>query len=461
VSLNKSAGAVVEVLATVNRIDSTQVTSGTQFSSDTFSALPVGRSFTAIAQMAPGVVSSGVDASNPSIGGGSGLENQYVIDGANTTNPGYGSSGSYSGTYGSLGTGINGDFIAEVQVKSFALDAEFGQTTGGIVNAITKSGTNTFEGTAFAYLDLDSLQAKNKTADLIGVDQPTFNSTSRTEIGFFVSGPILKDKLFYFVGYNPISRSIKRTAPTINTSGGPNYVLGGREFEQKTVNNSYYAKLQWQINTNQLFELSTFGDPGERKNGPQTATDFRGTEAKFSKLKFGSDTITAKWTGTFFNDLLVEARASSVSNTFERQISAAGNSEWVVADLAAGGASISPNAVGLFEQKLKGKNDQLDFKASKTFGDLEVKVGYMQESVTFDSFRSGRLLGPSCRRYGLHNRPFNPKALPSGHPHGHLRHGSRCGHSLLPYYSRSDEFPLSEYQDGLCRLFHSGQLQTR
>ena len=385
VSLNKSAGAVVEVVATVNTIDTSQVTSGTQFSSETFSALPVGRSFIAIAQMAPGVVASGVDAANPSIGGGSGLENMYVIDGANTTNPGYGSSGSYSGTYGSLGTGINGDFIAEVQVKSFALDAEYGQTTGGIINAITKSGTNTFEGAAFSYFDLDSLQAKNKNAVLEGVDQPTFNSTNRTELGFFLSGPIIKDKLFFFVGYNPITRSIKRSAPLVNTTGPDPYPLAGQEFDQKTVNNSYYAKLQWQISTSQLLELSTFGDPGERKNGPQSATDYRGTLNKFSTLKFGSDTVTAKWTGTFFNDLLLEARASQVKNTFERQISDLGNSEWVVTDNAQAGKTISLNAVGLYEQKLKGGNDQLDFKVTKMFGDLELKAGYMQESVTFDS----------------------------------------------------------------------------
>lgn len=389
VSLVKSAGAVVEVMATVNKIDSTQATTGAQFTNETFSALPLGRSFTSIAQLAPGVVSSGVDASNPSIGGGSGLENQYVIDGANTTNPGYGSSGSYSGTYGSLGTGINGDFIAEVQVKSFALDAEFGQTTGGIVNAITKSGSNTFEGSVFAYLDFDSLQAKNKTADLIGVDQPTFNSTSRTELGFFVSGPIIKDKLFYFVGYNPISRTTKRTSPLVNTATGGTYPLSGREFKQETVNNSYYAKVQWQISSTQLLELSTFGDPGERKNGPQTANDFRGTEAKFSKLEFGSNTVTAKYTASFFSDLLFEARASSVSNTFKRNITAIGNSEWNVADLAAGGASISPNAAGLFEKKLEGKNDQFDFKLTKTFGDFELKVGYLTEKVSFDS-TSGR-----------------------------------------------------------------------
>jgi len=383
VVLTSAAAATVEVVASASQIDATTVTTGAQFSSETFSALPLGRSFTAVASMAPGVVSSGVDANNPSIGGGSGLENQYVIDGANTTNPGYGSSGSYSGTYGSLGSGINTDFIQEVQVKSFAMEAEYGQTTGGIVNAITKSGSNTFEGAAFLYLDIDSLNAKDKVPNLDGVVQPTFDSANRTELGFLVSGPVVKDKLFYFVGYNPIQDVTKRTAPA-------GYPLAGRQFDEKRVTNSYYAKLQWQVGTAHLVEFSTFGDPGERKNGPQSAGDYRGTEAKFSTLKFGSNTYTLKYNGIFFNDFLVEARVSQVKNHFERRISALGNSEWNVTDLAAGGASISPNAAGLYESKVDGQNKQFEFKLSKTVGVVDFRAGYLHEDVTFDASNAMR-----------------------------------------------------------------------
>lgn len=385
VVLTKAAAAVVEVVATSGTIDATTVTSGTQFSSETFSALPLGRSFTSIAAMAPGVVDGGIDKANPSIGGGSGLENQYVIDGANTTNPGYGSSGSYSGTYGSLGSGINTDFIQEVQVKSFGLDAEYGQTTGGIINAITRSGSNTFEGSAFLYLDIDSLQSRAKVPNLSGVDQPNFDGSSRTELGFTASGPIIKDRLFYFIGYNPIQESTKRTAPA-------GYPLAGKQYDQKKVSNAYYAKFQFQINASHLLEFSAFGDPGERKNGPQTAGDFRGTESKFSTLKYGTDTLTLKYSGTFFDTWLVEARASQVGNTFERQVTQAGLTEWSTTDTLTG-AVISPNSVGLYEQELKGKNKQYELKISKSFGDFDFKVGYLMEKVTFDSTnqRSGPL----------------------------------------------------------------------
>ena len=392
VVLTAAAAATVEVVATTGQIDATTVTTGAQFTSEQFSALPLGRSFLSVAALSPGVVGSGVDAANPSIGGGSGLENQYVIDGANTTNPGYGSSGSYSTSYGSMGSGINSDFISEVQVKGFALDAEYGQTTGGIVNAITKSGSNTFEGSAFAYFDIDSLQARNKVPNLSGTDYPLFDSSNRTEFGFTLSGPIIKDKLFFFVGYNPITQTVARIAPHNTTidAENPEYPLAGRKFDQTVVTNAYYAKVQWQINTSQLLELSTFGDPGKRKFGPQmgpgsTGPDYRGELGKFSTLEFGSSTLTAKYNGVFFNDFLVESRISQNKTDFKRLPSAASKLEWSVADTARAGANISPNGIGLYENEQGGENNQYEIKINKTFGNLDLKVGYLYEDVTFNS----------------------------------------------------------------------------
>ncbi|RXL65965.1 hypothetical protein EO238_32985, partial [Citrobacter sp. AAK_AS5] len=78
---------------------------------------------------------------NPAIGGASGLENNYVVDGVNITNAGYGSIGAYSNVYGSLGTGVNFDFVKEVQIKSGGFEAEYGQSLGGVVNVITKAGS--------------------------------------------------------------------------------------------------------------------------------------------------------------------------------------------------------------------------------------------------------------------------------------------------------------------------------
>ncbi len=389
------SSAVVEVIATANVLDAAVVTSGTTFSTEQFSTMPLGRSFTSIASLAPGVVDGGgTGAGNPSISGGSGLENQYVIDGANTTNTGFGGSGSFSIIYGSLGTGINSDFIQDVQVKSFAMEAEYGQTTGGIINAITKSGSNTFEGSAFAFLDLDGLQASDRLVHKVdGQERPTFKSDTRQELGFTVSGPLIKDKLFYFIGYNPVSQSLKQVAPF--ASDGTRYALSGQTLDQKTTNNSYYGKLQWQISSNHQLELSVFGDPGKRALGPSDSvfSTYRGTEGKFTELKFGSQTLTLKYNATFMNEYFLEARLTSSTNDFKTAVSPLGNSEWQVRDTANGLNDASTNSAGLFEQNLKGENKQYDLKLTRTWGNFDLKAGYLHEDVTYSSFlqRSGPL----------------------------------------------------------------------
>ena len=96
--------------------------------------------------------------SNPSLSGSSGLDNLYVVDGVNVTNTGYGAIGSYSIVFGSLGNATPFDFIKEVQVKTGGYEAEFGQSMGGVVNVVTKSGTNTLRGSVFGYLRPDALE---------------------------------------------------------------------------------------------------------------------------------------------------------------------------------------------------------------------------------------------------------------------------------------------------------------
>ncbi len=138
---------VVEVTGESPLVDTTTTTIGANISNNLFTNIPVRRNFTALFTMAPGVSSSGaLGDNNPSIGGASGLENNYIVDGVNITNTGYGSVGSYSNVYGSLGSGVNFDFVKEVQVKQGGFEAEYGQSTGGVVNIITKSGSNEFHG---------------------------------------------------------------------------------------------------------------------------------------------------------------------------------------------------------------------------------------------------------------------------------------------------------------------------
>jgi Carboxypeptidase regulatory-like domain len=135
VPLTLEVGAVserVEVTGGPEPLATSGTTIGASLDSATLSEMPVGRRFSDTLCLAPGVSSSGsLGSANPSVSGASGLENQYVVDGVNITNGGYGALGSYSIIFGSLGNGTPYDFMQEVQVKTGGYEAEFGQSTGG------------------------------------------------------------------------------------------------------------------------------------------------------------------------------------------------------------------------------------------------------------------------------------------------------------------------------------------
>jgi hypothetical protein len=141
---------VVEVVGAAPVVDISSTTVGGVLDADTLKRVPVGRNFTDALYLIPGVSSSGgVGRANPSMAGSSGLDNNYVVDGVNITNTGYGGIGSYSIVFGSLGTGVTGDFVKETQVKTAGFEAEYGQSTGGVVNVLTQSGTNNIHGSLF------------------------------------------------------------------------------------------------------------------------------------------------------------------------------------------------------------------------------------------------------------------------------------------------------------------------
>jgi hypothetical protein len=155
VSLRLEVGSMsetVEVTASSPVVDTSSTTTGGILESESLKRLPVGRSLAETLYLVPGVSdSSGVGRANPSIGGGSGLENNYIVDGVNITDSGFGGAGAYNSSYGSLGAGVTTDFIKETQVKTAGFEAEYGQSTGGVVNVVTKSGGNSFNGSLFGY----------------------------------------------------------------------------------------------------------------------------------------------------------------------------------------------------------------------------------------------------------------------------------------------------------------------
>ena len=148
----------------------------------------------------------GVLAGNPSISGSSGLENMYIIDGISTTDAGYGAFGVFSINYGSLGTGVNTDFVKEVQIKTGGFEAQYGQAMGGIINIVTDSGGNKLHGSAYAYSAPGFAEGTYKQPnDFPRIGSPGTETIGRHswDAGFNVGGPFIQNKFFWYGSFNP------------------------------------------------------------------------------------------------------------------------------------------------------------------------------------------------------------------------------------------------------------------
>ena len=198
----QGATETVEVTASSGAaIDVTANTTGTNVSTEQFSNFPTQRTVQSLYSIAPTVSRSGLrDASgrdrDPSVGGSSGPENNYILDGVTVSDPAFGGSGA----------NLPFEFVQEVEVKTGAYGAEFGKSTGGIFNVITKSGTNDIRGDAFVYFTPSSFVREVKTS-AIPFTGSAPNGFSEVDAGFDIGGPIVKDKLWFFGAFNPQRRN--------------------------------------------------------------------------------------------------------------------------------------------------------------------------------------------------------------------------------------------------------------
>ena len=126
----------VTVTAEPQLVDVTSSAAQTSIRTETFEKLPRGRDFSTVVVQAPSANQNNKDG-GISIDGASGAENRYIMDGVDTTNP----------QTGVQGKALMTEFVDEVQVKSAGYPAEFGGSTGGVINVVTKTGTNDFKGT--------------------------------------------------------------------------------------------------------------------------------------------------------------------------------------------------------------------------------------------------------------------------------------------------------------------------
>jgi Carboxypeptidase regulatory-like domain/TonB dependent receptor len=180
--------------------------------SETIERLPLnGRNYTDLALLQPGVLayphrdggSVVAHGLGMSVNGQDPRSNVYLLDGTLQNDFTNGPAGSAAGT--SLGM----ETVREFRVEANAYGAEFGRNTGGQVNVLTKSGSNDVAGSVYEYHRNDALDARNYFDT---VEKPDFH---RNQFGGAVGGPLVRNRAFFFVGYEALIERLGRTVSTV------------------------------------------------------------------------------------------------------------------------------------------------------------------------------------------------------------------------------------------------------
>ncbi len=222
--LSTTVAADVTVSADdISPVDTSDTKIQTTISAATAELLPKGISFSSILKVSPATrvepLSGGFQ-----IDGASGSENVFVIDGQEVSNVRTGTLDATSDLPFSL--------VQEVQIKSSGFEAEYGGATGGVVNLVTKGGSNQWRGEFGAQFRPGALQTRGRDIliqNIIGTGEAEYYGQRRDKsLGFFpsasIGGPILKDKVWFFGSYTPQIFSRERTLnylhPLLRTPSG-------------------------------------------------------------------------------------------------------------------------------------------------------------------------------------------------------------------------------------------------
>lgn len=237
--------AAVQVIGSraISPVDVRSTESATNITKVELERVPIGRDAQSVALLAPGVVQG--QYGGASFGGSSVSENTVYINGLNVTD-----------FYKRVGfSSVPFGFFKEFQVKTGGYSVEFGRTTGGVINAVTQSGGNEFKYGAELVWEPRSLQSDGKNHYDRGGDPfrvASKDKYDRTNLNVYASGPIVKDKLFFYAMYEFRDYQQKRTND------------GGSLFFQSEADKGFWGtKLDWQINDRHLLEFLAFSDKNE------------------------------------------------------------------------------------------------------------------------------------------------------------------------------------------------------
>ncbi|MEV8521046.1 TonB-dependent receptor [Dyella marensis] len=302
-------------------IDVSSVDSRTVLTSEQLQKLPLARNVTAAALLAPGVVSGDARYGNvASFGGSSASENQYYINGYSVANALTG-----------LGfVSLPFDAIDQQQIYTGGYGAEYGRSTGGVISIVTKRGGNTWKGGVGMYVTPQYFRQQPRSIyreNGVLYQYRGDNKSSSTQYTGYISGPLIKDKLFLYAAGDFTSTK----GPTISPFTTP------QDSKETSKATKYLAKIDWNITDSHIVELTALSDKTNTdrsiygynyqtlQQSSYLGTDKLKNAASLAGSEPGGDVYIGKYTGYITDDLTVNALYGTSKTDHVRNLAYASN----------------------------------------------------------------------------------------------------------------------------------------
>jgi hypothetical protein len=215
------AGEEIIVEESRPTIDTEQTSKGEVLSREFLQRMPTGRSYQSAVSAAPGVTGG----SNPNVAGAGDDENTYMLDGVNITDP----------VTGTFSMNFNFDAIEQLEVLTNALDPEYGEGLGGVINIVTQSGSNRLEFDTRVWIENANWSPKmdaRYAADGMEIAPTAFDSQWEWyQITTKISGPIIRDKAWFILSYEWDRTLIANVGIDLPRDYDAHYLLGKITFQ--------------------------------------------------------------------------------------------------------------------------------------------------------------------------------------------------------------------------------------
>jgi TonB dependent receptor/Carboxypeptidase regulatory-like domain len=290
----KPKGEVINIQGAAPIIDQGSTKTGVTIGDDYTRNIPVGRTFGEVIGASAGAAG---DTYGTGFSGATSVENTYVVEGINTTDS----------AFGLLSSNLPNEFVSETEVITGGYAAEYGRATGGLINVATKQGSNEFHGSVFGNYAPSALVAGAKIVDSANAIDYQTNPGTAYDIGAEVGGPIIKDKLWFHVGFDPsvTNTNTKRFIGYETDDGTGNPVLSNGQPVKTNITSQnistqektyfFTGKINGAIDQNNQFQISAFGNP-ENGTSPLNPALLSPEQDSLLNTKLGAWDVAAKWT---------------------------------------------------------------------------------------------------------------------------------------------------------------------